>query len=1192
MARRCRMSQNVQKRPGLFAILILILFLGAMACYFYLSKPDDETIHHLRNEGVADMERFEYNDAAKRFSEALELSPKNTELRLNLGIAQLNQATDASLSQAIKQFEIVLGVEPDNIRAHYCLGLIAFHQNRTGDAAREFAWVLEKDPKDAYTWSWFAKVHPDGDDSPQAFEALKKAMDLDPYLNAARYALALHPLMEDPVLRKRLLDDHERLKRADWERTQDLVYTQMGPYASVTGAYQTPLSSSKSILPQFLPGEVGPADLGQGEDGKKVQWAGKTVWPKTPENQLLLTVRDQIGACFCLGDFAQTGRLGAFFGGAVLRNNTISDLLLIQETQGTWVVAPLPLPKGWVTWAASASDLDNDGITDLVLSGPGGIRTLRNLGKAKFVDQTPDLPAFKRLTLGIRAVDMDQDGDLDLIGATPGTNVAEAMVTLAGNGQRGGIFALLNSGEAPSNPPDKAILPLTWAWKETAETLLPKIPGAMHLILADVDNDEDLDLVVFAHGLKPQMVFNDRLLRFSGPLAFGSDGFHPSSGLTADINNDGVPDLILTGSDHQPHLFLIRPQSTPGKPVLEGMQSQGPTLVQAIACDLDNNGLIDLLGLMPTGRMGLARNHSGLLEFDPNGFQTNQTWPKGILGFAMADHSGDGKVDMWLWHDELGLEVRQNKGNGNQAISVLVTGRRDKGDTLRTNSDGIGSRIQAMSGTLRGTVDLATLNSGPSHSSIPVMIGLGRALSADTLSIRWPDRVVQAEKNLATGEIHKISETNRKATSCPILMWQTPQGMRMVTDLLGGGTIGEQNPDGSIRPPRPNESLWIVPPDPLVKGDTVRFSLSEPMDEVMYLDRVLLEAVDLPLGWEAAPDERFVFSGPQPSGELLLFPQLFPLQKARKLDGRDCLAELSKADGSYPRDYPLRSWLGFAGEHGWEFTFDTSGKKPLPGLPSPTPLGANAAKAGDRFFLILDAWTDYAYPESFFASGQAGVEPIIPAIEIPDGKGGWKKAMEIGVPAGLPKRMTIEVTSLGKNLEGPMRIRTNLRIGIDRIQLGRLAQKEEKATIRSMALRSAQLENPGLFREIPGADGVISYDHSKRERSGMASLWKGNFTRTGPVKELLSHQDDLLMIGGPGDEVTLEFESGGPAAKGFVRGYFLRVEGYCRDTSPTTKGGGFVEPWPFAAMGDFPEGKTHPQASKMREWTTRPPKAP
>lgn len=1186
------MSWNVQKRPGLFVILIALVLLGGIAGYFYLAKPDEETIHHLRNQGVADMERFEYNDAAKRFSEALELSPKNTEIRLNLGIAQLNQATDASLAQAIKQFQIVLGMEPNNIKAHYCLGLIAFHQNRTGDAAREFAWVLDKDPNDAYAWSWFAKVHPDGDDSPKAFEALKRAMELDPYLNAARYALALHPLMEDPVLRKRLLDDHERLKQADWERNQDLVYTQMGPYASVTGAYQAAHSSSKALLPQFLSGEPGPTDLGQGEDGTKVQWAGKAVWPKTAENQLLLKVRDQVGVCFCLGDFAQTGRLGAFLGGAVLRNNTISDLLLIQEEPGKWVAAPLPLPKGWVSWAASASDLDNDGITDLVLSGPAGIRTLRNLGNAKFVDQTPDLPAFKRLTLGIRAVDIDQDGDLDLVGASPGNNVAEAMLTLSGNGQAGSLFALLNSGEAPATPPGKALLPLTWVWKETSETLLPKILGAMHLILADVDNDGDLDLVVFAHGLKPQMVFNDRLLRFSGPMAFGNEGFHPSSGLTADINNDGIPDMILTGSDHQPHLFLVRPQSTAGKPVLEAMQSQGPSIIQAIACDIDNNGLVDLLGLIPTGRMGLARNYSGVLEFDPQGLQSNQTWPKGILGFAMADNSGDGKVDMWLWHAELGLEVRQNKGNGNQAISILATGKRDKGDTLRTNSDGIGARIQAVAGTLRGTVDLATLNSGPSHSSIPVMIGLGRALAADTVSIRWPDRVVQAEKNLATGEIHKISETNRKATSCPILMWQTPTGMRMVTDLLGGGAMGEQNTDGSIRPPRPTESLWVVPPEPLVKGDTVRFSLSEPMDEVMYLDRVRLEAVDLPLGWEAAPDERFVFSGPQPTGDLLLFPQLFPLQKAKKLDGRDCLAELSKADGSFPRDYPLRSWLGFAGEHGWEFTFATPAQKNLSGPQSNSPQVSNGVDANDRFFLILDAWTDYAYPESLFASNQAGVEPIIPAIEIPDGKGGWKKAMEIGVPAGLPKRMTIEVTSLGKSLHGPMRIRTNLRIGIDRIQMGRLARKEEKAPIRSMALRSAVLENPGLFREVPGPDGIISYDHSKRERPGMASLWKGNFTRTGPVEELLTHLDDLLMIGGPGDEVTFEFASGGPVPKGFTRGYFLRVEGYCRDTSPTTKGGGFVEPWPFAAMGDFPEGKPHPKASRMLPWTTRSPKAP
>ena len=98
------MPQNTKKRPALVVIALGLVLLGGAGVYYLLSRPDPETVTHLRNFGVADMERFEYNDAAKHFSEALLLDPKNNEIRVNLGIAQLNQATDASLAEAIKNF--------------------------------------------------------------------------------------------------------------------------------------------------------------------------------------------------------------------------------------------------------------------------------------------------------------------------------------------------------------------------------------------------------------------------------------------------------------------------------------------------------------------------------------------------------------------------------------------------------------------------------------------------------------------------------------------------------------------------------------------------------------------------------------------------------------------------------------------------------------------------------------------------------------------------------------------------------------------------------------------------------------------------------------------------------------------------------------------------------------------------------
>jgi len=1155
---------------------LLVVLVVPIGFLFWLRQADPETVRTLTNQGIAEMERFEYTEAGKKFEDALLLDPNNTDLKINLGIALLNQASDGSLARSIQTFEEVLRKDPNNLNAHFCLGIIAYYQNRAEDAARSFQAVLEKDPNDAFSWYYLGKFHPEGSDSEASMKCLRRALELDPYLNAARYAIALHPQLDNPEERKRLLEEHERLKQADWERTQEISYPNMGPLASILGAFKPPRDGSAAPVPNFRRGTPGPADLGPGRS-----WAAEDSWPEGPATTLFKDVRDRFGGCLCLGDFKRDGYPDAFLGGAILEQGKIRDLYLAQHTPGDWTVVPLPLPAGWFSWGAVAADFDNDGHTDLAVCGPKGIRFLRNKGDGEFelkplVGKTG---SFEVPIFGLRAIDLDQDGDLDLVFVILGENEAEGSLAFKGQpkGARSGqVCAWMNQGVAPATAPNEPMAALSWAWESAPDNLFPRVAGAFHLMLGDPDNDGDLDLIVFSAGKRASMIFNDRLLRFSGPAEIGPQDSHPTSGLVADIDLDGYCDLVLNGPDTPPVLLLCRPNGTPGKPAIELGATSGPAMRQVVAGDVDRNGSTDLIGVMTGGRVAIVRNHAAKLSFDQNSLSgSTQSAPNPIAAIGYADGDGDGKSDLWTWYPRTGLEYRINLGNGNQGLKVLLAGRRDKADSLRTNNDAIGAKMESLEGSIRSTVELATLASGPAQSMVPVDLGVGRSLEASVLRIRWPDRVVQAEKNLSTAVVHKIPETNRKATSCPVLFIETEKGMTMVTDLLGAGAIGEQGAGGSIRPPRPSESLWIEPPAPLAKNRPLRLSLAEPMDEVMYLDRVLVQAVDLPAGWTASVDERFVFSGPQPSGDLLIFPEYRYPQWGKKLDGRECTAELSRRDRHYPRDYPLRSWLGFAGDHGWEMAFDKLDAKPQ-----------------DRFYLVLDAWTDYPYPESLYAAAQAGVVAKPLTLEVPDGKGGWTAALELGLPAGLPKQLTIEVTSLGAKLQGPMRIVTNLRVAMDAIRLARLARPGEKALVHELKLRSAHLDSPGVFKEEAVGDGLIRYRRDAIETPGQVSEWKGNFTRRGSVYSLLVERDDLLMIGGPGDEVTMEFAEPPRLATGSTRGYFLKVDGYCKDTAPFTKSAGEVKPWPYAAMAAFPGSAAHPREREMAEWTTRKPDQP
>src|SRR5581483_10368919 len=97
------------------------------------------------------------------------------------------------------------------------------------------------------------------------------------------------------------------------------------------------------------------------------------------------------------------------------------------------------------------------------------------------------------------------------------------------------------------------------------------------------------------------------------------------------------------------------------------------------------------------------------------------------------------------------------------------------------------------------------------QSSLPIELGLGKNAQADVIRIRWPDGVVQAELDVAAGPVVRVTETNRKGTSCPVLFAWDGRRYRFVTDFLGAGALGELGPDGSPRPPRPEESLKLEP---------------------------------------------------------------------------------------------------------------------------------------------------------------------------------------------------------------------------------------------------------------------------------------------------------------------------------------------------------------------------------------------
>ena len=97
----------------------------------------------------------------------------------------------------------------------------------------------------------------------------------------------------------------------------------------------------------------------------------------------------------------------------------------------------------------------------------------------------------------------------------------------------------------------------------------------------------------------------------------------------------------------------------------------------------------------------------------------------------------------------------------------------------------------------------------------------------------------------------------------------------------------------------------------------------------------------------------------------------------------------------------------------------------------------------------------------------------------------------------------------------------------------------------------------------------------------------GNFTRFGDVKDLITDQDDIQVVMGAGDALTLEFSSETePIPDGWVRDFIIYNVGWDKDADLNTIHGQTVEPLPFRAMSQYPyaPNESFPSSPKHSEF--------
>src|SRR5262249_379177 len=150
----------------------------------------------------------------------------------------------------------------------------------------------------------------------------------------------------------------------------------------------------------------------------------------------------------------------------------LRDLLLRNDGDGQFVdvTAEAGLAGARPSLGCCVADFDNDGFPDVLITGAGEQHLFRNTRKGAFEDVSGQAGLDQRRTvcLGAPFVDLDQDGDLDLIIAQYADTAEHALAAL--NGQalhdyQGSVAFFINTGEAKPANPNEDPLPLSVAFR-------------------------------------------------------------------------------------------------------------------------------------------------------------------------------------------------------------------------------------------------------------------------------------------------------------------------------------------------------------------------------------------------------------------------------------------------------------------------------------------------------------------------------------------------------------------------------------------------------------------------------------------------------------------------------------------------------------------------------------------------------
>jgi enediyne biosynthesis protein E4 len=432
----------------------------------------------------------------------------------------------------------------------------------------------------------------------------------------------------------------------------------------------------------------------------------------------------------------------------------------------------------------AAADYDNDGWTDLYVTGVNRNILYHNNGDGTFTDVTTRAgvggvsAAGKKLwSVSAAWIDYDNDGRLDLFVTNYLDWSPETSRVCGAPGKRLSCPPSLYQGEPNilyHNNGDG-----TFTDVSAAMGIASQIGKGMGVAIADYDDDGWMDIFV-ANDNERNFLFKNRGGRGFDEVAIESfvaytDNGIPVSSMGVDFrdwNNDGRPSLFVTalGGETFP-LFHNEGSgffSDDSYKAGIGFRSFRMSGWGAGIEDFDNDGFKDLFSanshvsenadIDPQQHYKQAnaifRNlHHGSFQ-DVSGQAGADMQVRAVhRGCAFGDLNNDGKIDVVVSAIGSPAELLYNTStNDNHWILIRTFG-------VRSNRDGIGTRIKLT--TESGLVEynhVTTAGSYASSSDPRVHFGLGADTLIKEIELRWPSGTVQVLRNVKADQILKVTE--------------------------------------------------------------------------------------------------------------------------------------------------------------------------------------------------------------------------------------------------------------------------------------------------------------------------------------------------------------------------------------------------------------------------------------------------